>query len=120
MFEKYDIPSVEEMNFEVEAITVPVVVQEYTENYQGSSRDEEYFEEELVSTETESITCPLEFIYKNSDPSEEYTGSDAISFLESTIIEQVEIKDPETAEIVVDGGDVYIGTYDASDLDEYR
>lgn len=119
MFEKYDIPETDEMYFEKDKLVVPVVAQSYSEDYQGSSRGEEYFEEELVSTETVSVECQLEFVYNDSDPDEEYSGQKAVEFLNSKEIESVEIKDPETVEIIINS-ELYICSYDSSELDNYK
>ena len=119
MFEKYSVPDVNEMQFEVDKVTVPVVVQQYEEEYQGSSRGEEYFEETLVSSETVSIECPLEFVYNDANPSEEYVGNAAAQFLQDNTIDSFEIIDPETVMLEINDTK-YMASYDAGELDKYK
>ena len=119
MFEQYDIPSIEEMQFEGEKLIAPVVVQKYEEQFQGTAHGEEYVDEQLVSTETVSVELPLTYVYEDKNPSVEYSGEDAKSFLNNNIIEDVEIKDPETVELYVNGTK-YIANYSAVKLDDYQ
>lgn len=117
--ERYDVLTSErEIEFLSDVIRVPVIVHRYEEEYVGTSRDEEYYEETDVGSETLMIECSLGYVYNDADPSEEYVGSDAVDVISERDWD-VSIVDVETVELR-DDGDLFIASYDASELEEYR
>lgn len=121
MNEKYSVSPVEEMYVAEDALEVPVSVYRYEEEYHGSSRDEEYVEEHLVDSEVFEVSCPLLYVYVERDDGsvDEWEDADAVSLLEETEWDSVTVVDAETVEFVVDG-ELFVASYDASELDEYR
>lgn len=109
----------DEVEFVGDALIVPVLVDFYEEEYQGSSRDEDYYERVDMGDDVLEVDCPLEYVYNDADPNEEYTGSEAVSFLQSESWDSQEIVDLETMEFRKDG-ELYIASFDSSELDEYR
>lgn len=117
--ERYDVLTGErEIEFLSDMIRVPVVVHRYEEELVGTSRDEDYYEETEMGSETMMIECPLEYVYNDADPSEEYVGNDAVAVISERNWD-VSIVDVETVELR-DDGELFIAGYDASALDEYR
>lgn len=119
MYNRYSILE-DSAEFNVSELIVPIAVDVIEEDYQGTARGEEYVEETVVQERTESVSCPLHYIYNIDDPNEEYTGDEAIAEIQKRDIAQVDIKEIETVEILFDSGEVFHATFDPSNLDEYR
>lgn len=108
-----------EIEFLGDALNVLVSVDRYEEEYKGSSRDEDYYERTDLDGDVFGVECPLEYIYKDSNPDEGYTGGDAVSFVQNESWDSMEVVDIETMEFRKDG-DLWIATFDSSPLDEYQ
>lgn len=121
MQESYDIAPLEEVYVADDELQVPVSVEMYEEEYMGSSRDEEYVERHSMGSEMMEVSCPLQFMYveRPDGTVEEWDGADAIDKVSSTSWDDVSVVDVETVEFTLDGT-VFIASYDASGLDEYR
>lgn len=98
---------------------VTVLVNRYEEDYKGSSRGEEYYERTDFDGDVLEVECPIEYIYNDSDPNEDYTGSDATNFISSQSWNSQKVVDVETMEFRKDG-ELWIATFSSDPLSEYR
>lgn len=118
MFTEYSFPDIEEVKFECNKLVVPILAEMYEDKYEGSMRDEEYFEESVFGTKTVSVDCPIEYVSNNSND-EVWRGNNAIEFLADVTEDNINIKDFGTVEIIIDDTR-YIASYDTSELEKYR
>lgn len=118
MYTKYSLPNFEDIEFEQDRLRIPVLVERIEEKYEGSARDEEYFEENVFATETVLVECPLKNVSKNSS-NKKWTGEDAIDILENVTEDEITIQDFGTVEVEI-GETKYCVSYDTSELDKYQ
>jgi len=109
----------DEIEFIGDAISVLVSVVEYVEEYKGQSNDEEYFERIESDGRVIEVECPLQFVYADANPSEEYTGSDAVEFIESHTWDRQEMVDIETMELERNE-ELYLASFDCTELAQYQ
>jgi len=97
---------------------VTVSIRETEETYVGTSRDEEYFEEELVDERVVEVTLPVQYVYPEDSPADHVEGAEAAALLNDTSWSIVELQDIETVKFF-DGQTTYLASYDSSPLQEY-
>lgn len=118
--EEYDIvDDPAEIEFIDGSLHINVIVNRYEEEYQGSSRGEEYYERTDFDGDVLDVQCPINYIYKESDPNEDYAGSDAVDFINSNSWASQKVVDVETMEFKKDG-ELWIASFDPDPLSEYR
>lgn len=118
MFTEYSFPDIEKVKFECNKLIVPISAEMYEDKYEGSKRDEDYFEESVFGTKTVAVDCPIEYV-SNSNSDKVLKGKDAIEFLAGVTESDINIKDFGTVEIILDDTK-YVASYDTSELEKYR
>lgn len=118
--EDYEIiEDTSEIEFADGSLFVLVMVDRYEEKSVGSSRDEEYYERTDLGGDVIEVECPVTHVYKNSNPNDGYTGTDASDFLNNNSWDSKEVVDVETMELEKDG-EKWIASFSADPLEEYR
>lgn len=112
-----DDPS--EIEFINGSLHVTVLVDLYEEDYKGSSRGEEYSERKDAGRDVREFELPLSHVNKKSNYNEEYTGSEALDFIQNNTWDSQEVVDVETMEFEKDG-EVWVASFDSGKIDEYR